>query len=37
MWSDAANFYVKGRVVAYENDKLIYDRKVEDTILRNFI
>lgn len=37
MWSDAANFYVKGRVMAYENDKLIYDRKVEDTILRNFI
>lgn len=34
MWADATHFFLKARVEAYENDTLIYERDVEDTIKR---
>ncbi len=35
MSSDAVNFYVQGSLMAYENDVLIYERAVTDTVPRN--
>ena len=34
MWSDAAYFYLTARLEAYENEKLIYERDVEERIER---
>ncbi len=34
MWSDATHFHLTARLEAYENDKLIYERDVEDRIPR---
>jgi putative CocE/NonD family hydrolase len=35
MWSDAQDFYLKARVEAYENDRLIYEKDLEDRISRD--
>jgi hypothetical protein len=35
MWSDDMHFHVKGRLEAYENDRLLLARDVEDTIRRD--
>jgi len=35
MWSDAENFHLTARVEAWENDILVYDRHVTDTIPRD--
>lgn len=37
MWSDAAMFHVKGRVMAYANDELVFEREVQDSIPRDFM
>lgn len=36
MWSDAEMFHVTGRLVAYLNDKVVYEREVRDSIPRDF-
>ncbi|MFD1507814.1 CocE/NonD family hydrolase [Lacimonas salitolerans] len=35
MWSDATHFHVTGRLEAYENDRLILERVVTDSIARD--
>ena len=35
MWSDAETFHLTARLEAYENDELVYDRDVRDTIARD--
>ncbi|MAY85979.1 MAG: peptidase S15 [Pseudooceanicola sp.] len=35
MWSDAGSFHLTARLEAYENDELVYDRDVRDTIARD--
>lgn len=35
MWADATHFHVEGRLEAYENDRLILERKVADRIPRD--
>ncbi|HDZ81042.1 MAG TPA: CocE/NonD family hydrolase [Roseobacter sp.] len=37
MWSDATFFHLTARVEAYENDILIYERDVVDSIKRHFM
>ncbi len=37
MWSDATTFYLTARLEAYEDDKLMYERDVEDGIKRHFM
>ncbi|WP_127112631.1 CocE/NonD family hydrolase [Shimia sediminis] len=37
MWSDAAAFYVTGKVTAFANEELIYERSVKDSISRDFL
>lgn len=37
MWSDEGSFYLKARLEAYECDRLIYERDVEDSIQRHFM
>jgi len=37
MWSDTENFYLTVRLEAYEDDRLIYERDVEDSIARHFM
>ena len=37
MWSDATLFHLTARVEAYENDILIYERNVADSIERHFM
>lgn len=35
MWSDAENFHLKGRLEAYENDRLVLERDVTDSVPRD--
>jgi hypothetical protein len=35
MWSDAATFYLRGRIEAWEGDHLIYARDVEESVPRD--
>jgi len=35
MWSDAGTFYLKARLEAYENDRLVHERDVKDEIKRD--
>ena len=35
MWSDATHFHVSGRLEAYENDRLVLERAVSDSIARD--
>ena len=37
MWSDEGNFHLSARLEAYENDKLIYDRDIVDSLPRHFM
>jgi hypothetical protein len=37
MWSDHASFHLKARIEAFENDKLVYERDVSDTIARDHL
>ena len=37
MWSDATHFHLTARVEAYQNDRLVYERDVEDRIERNHL
>ena len=37
MWADESTFHLSARLEAYENDKLIYDRDVSDSIPRHFM
>ncbi|MGJ8546895.1 MAG: CocE/NonD family hydrolase [Sulfitobacter sp.] len=37
MWSDAEHFHLTARVEAYENDKLIYERDITDSITRDHL
>jgi putative CocE/NonD family hydrolase len=37
MWCDARSFYLSGRLMAFENDQLIYERDFDDNIPRNEI
>ena len=37
MWSDATTFYLEAKLEAYENEKLIYERSVEDRIARDHL
>ena len=35
MWSDATNFHLSARLEAYQNDELIYERELTDSIPRD--
>lgn len=35
MWSDATHFHVTGKVVAFEGEKIVFERAYRDTIERN--
>ncbi len=37
MWSDETHFYLSARMEAYENDQLIYERALEDSIARDHL
>tara|TARA_R110000751_G_scaffold62237_3_gene128545 strand:- start:1422 stop:3437 length:2016 start_codon:yes stop_codon:yes gene_type:complete len=37
MWSDGTTFYLTAKVEAYENDTLIFDKSVEDSIARDHL
>jgi putative CocE/NonD family hydrolase len=37
MWSDAQDFHLSGRIEAYENDILVYERDVTDKIARDHL
>ncbi len=37
MWADATHFHLSGRLLAYENDRLVYEREVTDRIPRDFM
>ena len=37
MWSDRENFYLTARVEAYENDTLVFERDLEDTVPRDHL
>ncbi|ASM71434.1 MULTISPECIES: CocE/NonD family hydrolase [Roseobacteraceae] len=37
MWSDSTTFYLTAKIEAYENDALIFDKNVEDSILRDHL
>ena len=37
MRSDAENFYLTGRIVAYESDVLVFERNFEETVARDHI
>ena len=37
MWCDDTRFYLSGRLEAYENDTLIYERDISDVINRDCI
>ena len=37
MWCHQKNFYLTASIAAYENNVLVYSRKVEDTVPRNMI
>ncbi|WP_341234970.1 CocE/NonD family hydrolase [uncultured Sulfitobacter sp.] len=37
MWSDATHFHLTGRIEAYEDETLIYERDVADSIKRHFM
>lgn len=37
IWSDATHFHLSARVDAYENNKLIYERSLVDSIKRRFM
>ena len=37
MWSDKDTFYLSAKIEAFENDQLIYQRDLNDEILRNGI
>jgi putative CocE/NonD family hydrolase len=37
MWSDTDRFFLKGRIEAYENDALVYERDVSEAIPRDQI
>ncbi len=37
MWSDATTFYLRARIEAYENGRLIFDKDVADSVPRNGI
>lgn len=37
MRSDKANFHLTGRIEAYENDELVFERNFAETIARQYI
>ncbi|GFE48516.1 peptidase S15 [Roseobacter cerasinus] len=37
MWSDATHFHLSARLEAYENDRLIYERDLTDSVARDHI
>ena len=37
MWSDKAKFFLRARLVAYEGDRLVYDRDIVDEVPRDQI
>ena len=37
MWSDSRNFYLKARLEAFENDRLIYEKDIHETLPRNCV
>ncbi len=37
MYSDATTFYVTGRIEAYENDTLVFEKDFDEKILRQFV
>ncbi|KUJ76999.1 peptidase S15 [Ruegeria marisrubri] len=37
MWSDAKSFHLRASITAYENDKVVFTREMEDTIPRNHL
>ena len=37
MWADSTHFYLKARIEAYENDTLIYERDISDSIKREML
>ena len=37
MWSDQTNFHLQARVIAYENDNIVYERDISDRIERDHL
>ena len=37
MHSDASNFYLTGRIEAYEGEERVFERDFHETIARDFI